>query len=100
MCVMEAKLSNSCIILLLINLCFCFNHVLGLFLGKCNFLFFIDHGTLIFNIILTCYFCLLKTQSISQKSHIIKTRFAILEKLTLLFDFEIKQLRYMETLNT
>ena len=49
-CVMEGKSSNSCINLLLINLSFCFYHVLGLLLGKCNFLFFNDHATLIFNI--------------------------------------------------
>ena len=96
---MEAKSSNPRVNLLLINLCFCFYHVLGLFLGKCNFLFFSDHAALIFNIILTFYFSLFKTQSFSYKSHIIKTLFAIFDKFTILFAFKIKQLKYMKRLN-
>ena len=87
---MEARSSNTCINLLLINLCFCFYHVLGLFLGKCNFLFFSDHGTVIFNIILTFYFSLFKTQSLFYKIHIIKILFAIFDKFTILFAFRIK----------
>ena len=54
----------------------------------------------IFNIILTFYFSLFKTQSFSYKSHITKTPFAIFDKFTILFAFEIKQLKYMKTLNT
>ena len=87
---MEARSSNTCINLLLINLCFCFYHVLGLFLGKCNFLFFSDHGTVIFNIILTFYFSLFKTQSLFYKIHIRKILFAIFDKFTILFAFRIK----------
>ena len=87
---MEARSSNTCINLLLINLCFCFYHVLGLFLGKCNFLFFSDHGTVIFNIILTFYFSLFKTQSLFYKIYIIKILFAIFDKFTILFAFRIK----------
>ena len=96
---MQGKSSTCCINLLLINLCFSFYHVLGLFLGKCNFLLFSDHATLIFNIVLTFCFSLLKTQSFSYKSHIIKTLFAIFDKFTILFAFEIKQLKYMKTLS-
>ena len=76
---MEGKSSNSCINLLLINLCFCSYHVLGVFLSKCNFLFFSDHETLIFNIVLAFYFSLFQTQSFSYKSHIIKTYFAVFD---------------------
>ena len=99
-CVMEAKSSNSCINLLLINLCICFYHVWGLFFGKCNYLLSSDHATLIFNIILTFYFSLFKTQSFSYKFHIIKTLFANFGKFTILFSFKIKQLKYVKTLNT
>ena len=72
---MEAKSSNSCINLLLINLCFCFYHVLRLFLGKCNFIFFSDLAALISSIILRFYFSLFKTL------------FAIFDKFTILFAF-------------
>ena len=53
----------------------------------------------IFNIILTFYFSLFKTQSFSYKCHI-KTLFAIFDKFKILFAFRIKQLKYMKTLNT
>ena len=67
-------------------------------MGKCNFLLFSNNATLIFNIILTFYFSLLKTQSFCYKSHFIKTLFAIFNKFKILFTFE--QLSYMKTLNT
>ena len=98
-CAMETKSSNSWVNVLLINFCFCFYHVFGLYLGRCNFAFS-DHVTLIFNIILTFYFSLFKTLSFSYKSHIIKTLFPIFDKFTILFAFEIKQLKYMKILNT
>ena len=69
-------------------------------MGKPNFLFFSNHATLLFNIILTFYFPLFKMQCFSYKSHLIKTLFAIFNKFTILFTFEIEQLKYMKTLNT
>ena len=71
----------------------------GLFLGKDNFLFFSDHAALVLKVILTFYFSLFKMQSFSCKYHIIKTLFAIFDKVTILFAFKIKQLKYMKTLN-
>ena len=91
---------ESCVNSVIIALCFWFSYYLEFFMGKCNFLVFSDHGTLIFNIILTFYFSLFKTLSFSCKSHLIKTLFAIFNKFTILFTFEIEQLKYMKTLNT
>ena len=79
------------------NLCFCIYFVLGFFIGNCNFLFLSDHATLIFNIILTFYFSLFKTQSFSNKSHLLKPIFAIFNSFTILFTFEIEQLKYENT---
>ena len=85
---------NSCVNSVKIDLRFCFYFVLGSFMSKCNF------ATLIFNIILTFYFSLFKTQFFSYKSHFIKKKFfAIFNSFTILFTFEIEQLKY-EKANT
>ena len=88
---------NSCVDSVKIDLRFCFYFVLGFFMGKCNFLSLRDHATLIFNIILKFYFSLFKTQSFSYKSHLIKSIFAIFNSFTILFTFEIEQLKYENT---
>ena len=88
---------NSCVNSVKIDLRFCFYFVLGFFMGKCNFLFLSDHATLIFSIILTFYFSLFKTQSFSYKSHLIKTIFAMFNSFTILFTFEIEQLKHENT---
>ena len=69
------------LICFLINLCFCFYHVLGLFLGSATFYFLVT---------MQLYFSLFKTQCFSYKSHIIKILFAIFDKFTILFAFKIK----------
>ena len=61
-------------------------------MGKCKFLFFSGHTTLMFSIILKFRFCLFKT--FLYKSHFIKILF------TILFAFKIERLKYMKTLNT
>ena len=66
-------------------------------MGKFNFLFLSDHATLIFNIILTFYFSLFKTQSFSYKSQLVKTSFIIFNKFKVLFTLEIEQLKYKST---
>ena len=91
---------NSCVDFVKIDLRFCFYFVLGFFMGKCNFLFLSDHATLKFNIILTSYFSLFKTQSFSNKSHLIKSIFVIFNSFTILFAFETEQLKNMKALNT
>ena len=73
---------------------FCFYFVMGFFMGKCKFLFLSGHATLIFNIILKFYFSLFKTQSFSYQSHLTKSIFVIFNSFTILFTFEIKQLKY------
>ena len=89
---------NSCVDPVKIDLRFCFYFVLGFFMGKCNFLFLSDHATLRFNIILKFYLSLFKTQSFSYKSHLTKSIFAIFNSFTVLFTFEIEQLKYENTL--
>ena len=55
-----------------------------LFLVKCTFLFCSDLASLMFNIILTIYFSLLKMQSLSLTNHILlKLFFAIFDKFTI-----------------
>ena len=66
---MEAKLSDSCVNLLLNNLCFCFHQVSGFILRL----------------------------SFSYKSHLIKTIFTIFDKFTIFLAFKIKELKYMKT---
>ena len=88
--------SCPCVNLLIIDLCFCF------YLLRFSWVIatFIDPTTLVFNIILTFYFSLFKTQSFSYNSHLIKTLFAIFDNFAILFAFKIEQLKYMKTLNT
>ena len=88
---------NSCVDLVKIDLRFCFYFVFGFFMGKYNFLFLSNHATLRFNIILKFYFSLFKTQSFSYQSHLAKSIFAIFNSFTILFTFEIKQLKYENT---
>ena len=88
---------NSFVNLVTSNLCFCLYFILGFFMGKCNFLYLNDHATLIFNIILTFYFSLFKTQSFSYKSQLVKTSFIIFNKFKVLFTLEIEQLKYKST---
>ena len=88
---------NSCVNSVKTDLRFCFYFVLGFSMGKCNFLFLSDHAILIFNMILTFYFSLFKTHSFSYKSYIIKPIFAIFNSFTILFTFEIEQLKYQNT---
>ena len=91
---------NSCVNLLISDLCFCFCYVLGGFSWvSATFYLFSDYAASIFNIILTFCYSLFKTQSFSYKSHFIKTLFAIFSNFTILFAFKIEQLKYIKTLN-
>ena len=87
---------NSYVSWVIIDFYFCLYYVLGFF----SFSFFSNHAFLIFNISLTFYFSIFKTQSFSYKSHPIKTVFAILNKFKFLFTFEIEQLKYLKMLKT
>ena len=89
--------SISYVNLVKIDLRFCFYFVLGFFMGKRKFSFLSDHAILASNIILTFYFSLFKKQSFFYKPHLIKTIFAICKSFTILFTFEIEQLKYEST---
>ena len=87
---------NSCVDSAKIDLRFFFILFWG-FSWEVQLFFLSDHATLIFNIILMFYFSLSKTQSFFYKSHLIKTIFAIFNSFTILFTFEIEQLKYENT---